>query len=527
MDSLADRLKIKDLQKNSLEIDKIRRNARNWRLLDCSIETLTRMRHAVIREINRIEQALHLENLQFIEFIDNARPLKAEVTRESIERLSENWEELSQHLRDIENAILENQLQERLIKIFGGRRLYFLFEGIVFIAILAVIGIVLFELTVPLSQGNLVLVLRIETYISLFLLAEFFFRMSVSPNKSWYFRRFWIDFVASLPLSILHFGRLIRVTRFVRLLRLLRLGSTLRTVTYVFRGLDKLAQTFQLNLLKRSLFITTLLLLFGAFSISTLEVPFNSDFQQWRESFWWSFTTVVTGGFADLHNPETILGRVITMGLVLVGFVITGIFTASLTSVLIGDDSSRIERNQHTLEKEISTIQQKIDLLSGETNRGLIALEMVAQSLSNQPSKAALAQVLVHAMLEHFETMHASVHLFDKDANILKTIFQEGNERVHYPDEINIDHSLLGRTLAALLEIDNPASLDIEPVTEAYYELSGIRMICPLVANRTVVGALQVILPEEHGRFYLYNRAPQTLAHHAAVAFYLIQRQGG
>jgi hypothetical protein len=27
-------------------------------------------------------------------------------------------------------------------------------------------------------------------------------------------------------------------------------------------------------------------------------------------------------------------------------------------------------------------------------------------------------------------------------------------------------------------------------------------------------------LPENLGRYYLYNRAPMTLAHHAAMAFY-------
>jgi hypothetical protein len=45
-------------------------------------------------------------------------------------------------------------------------------------------------------------------------------------------------------------------------------------------------------------------------------------------------------------------------------------------------------------------------------------------------------------------------------------------------------------------------------------------MICPLVAGRQVLGALQVVLPENLGRYYLYNRAPMTLAHHAAMAFY-------
>jgi len=45
-------------------------------------------------------------------------------------------------------------------------------------------------------------------------------------------------------------------------------------------------------------------------------------------------------------------------------------------------------------------------------------------------------------------------------------------------------------------------------------------MICPLVAGRKLLGLLHVVLPEDLGRFYLYNRVPMTLAHHAAMAFY-------
>lgn len=526
MDSLADHLKVKSLQNHSIEVDDIRRSARHWRLMDCSVETLEQMRHAVIEEIEKIEAVLHAENRQFIQFIENARPIETESSRETIERLSSSWEELNSHLKEIDDAILDSQLRRRLIKFFRGRMGYYVYEALVFIAILIVITIVIIEFTIPITNETLTQLLLIDTGLSIFLLIDFFFRMLLSIDKGWYFKRYWVDFIASLPISVLHFGRLLRITRFLRLLRILRLGSTIRIVSHIFRGLDKLTKTFELNLLKRSLIIATVLLLFGAFSISALESPFNSNFLEWRESFWWSFTTVVTGGFADLYNPETVFGRVITMTLILVGFVVTSVFTASLTSVLIEDDSSRIERSQHALNSEISSIQQKLDLLSGETNQGLIALEQVAQMLSNQSSTEDLGAVLVEAMLTHFETLHASVHLLDVNTAVVKTIFQKGDERVRYPAQEQLNGDILGQTLSALVELENPAYLDIEPITEPFFELAAVRMLCPMVANNQVIGALQVVMPEEHGRFYLYNRAPQTLAHHAAVAFHLLQLKG-
>lgn len=524
MDSLADHIKVKSLQQHQYEVNEIRRSARNWRLMDCDIETLEKMRHVVIQEIEKIEEVLNLENQQFTRFIEQAQPLQAEALRDTIERLSLQWDELNGHLKDMDDAILERHLHSRLIRFFRGKRPYYAFEALVFASIVFIIGLTIIEFTVPLPPEFHVLFLQIDTGISLFLLADFFLRLIMSEDKGWYVRRFWIDFIASLPLSFLHLGRLVRVTRYVRLLRLLRFSSAMRVILFTFRGIDKLFRTFEINLLKRSLLIAVLLLLFGAFMISAIEAPFHSEFETWGESFWWSFTTVVTGGFADLYNPTTISGRILTVVLVLVGFGVTGVFTASLTSVLIEDDSTRIEHNQALLEQEISLINQKLDLLSGETNRGLIALEVIAQSLSNQTEIIDLSYILVQSMLDHFAALHAAVHLWDGETAVLETIYQKGDERVHYPEHISLDESLLGRAVLALTELENPAKLDIEPITEPMHDINGVRMICPLVAKNELIGALQVILPEEHGRFYLYNRAPQTMAHHAAVSLYLLKK---
>jgi voltage-gated potassium channel len=524
LDSLKDHLKVKSLQQHQYEVNEIRRNARHWRLMDCDVETLEAMRHAVIHEIENIEVELNVEDQHFRIFIENAQPLKAEALRDVIERLSLQWDELNEHLKEIDDVILERHLHSRLIKLFRSKMLYFAFEGVVFLSILVVIILVIIEFTVSLPDQTRRLFLRIDTGISLFLLADFFLRLGMAEDRRWYIRRFWIDFVASLPLAFLHFGRLFRITRYVQLLRLLRFSTAMRVVAFAFREIDKLFRTFQLNLLKRSLAIAVVLLLFGAFMISVIEAPNHADFMMWRESFWWSFTTVVTGGFADIYNPETTSGRVLTVVLVLVGFGVTGVFTASLTSVLIEDDSTRLEHNQIALEREIGVIHQKLDLLSGETNRGLIALEVIAQSLSNQSSIRDLSYILVQSVLEHFAGMHASVHLWDGETAVLTTAYQHGDERVQHPEQMTLDDSLLGKTVKALSELENPAHMDIEPITESVFELDSVRMICPLVAGNELIGALQVILPEEHGRFYLYNRVPQTMAHHAAVSLYLLKK---
>lgn len=525
MNSLRDHLRVKELESHRIEVNTIRRSASHWRLADCSIDTLERMRRALLDEMERLEKQLAAEDQLFLFYIEQARPLETEAARETIERLSSEWEDLRRHLRDIDNTILEHHLRTRLTRLLGGDTGYYALEAAVFISILFAIVLTLLEFTVPLSPQTTNTLLTIDTVISLFLLGDFFLRLFLSQDRRWYIGRYWIDFVSSIPLSILHLGRLFRIARFARLLRLLRLPRLTRALSsllFAFRGVDKLGKTFQINLLKRSLIIATALLAFGALTITAIEGPREQSLQSLNESFWWTFTTVVTGGFADLYNPETTSGRLLTVGLVLLGLVVTGIFTASLTSVLVEDESARIAQNQHTLESEMGVLNQKLDLLSGETNRGLIALEEVAQQLANQTTRADLAVALSAAMLNHFQCLQASVYLLDTNQVQLRRHGRVGDERADLPATIAVGQGLAGRTTALLLEEDNPAHIDIEPVTEPCFAVSGVRMICPMVAAGRVVGALHVVLPEEYGRFYLYNRAPQTLAHHAASAFLLL-----
>jgi hypothetical protein len=281
-----------------------------------------------------------------------------------------------------------------------------------------------------------------------------------------------------------------------------------------------LGRTFQLNLLKRSVLIAAVLLIFGAISISALEGLQESSLRGMEETLWWSFTTVATGSFADLYNPSTTTGRLVTAGLVLLGFAVTGIFTASLTSVLVEDDSIRNERNQQNMQMQLEDIDQRLGLLLGETNKGLIAMETAAQLLSNQDSREGVASVLAEALVRDFECMQASVHILDQDKQELLRITQRGLEDVTPPEREKLDANLTGRTVARLLREPNLAGFDIEPEPELCISVKGVAVACPLVASQQVLGALHIVLPSNLARYYMYNRVPMTLAHHTAMALY-------
>ena len=79
----------------------------------------------------------------------------------------------------------------------------------------------------------------------------------------------------------------------------------------------------------------------------------------------------MTGGYADIHNPETASGRILTVFLVITGMVLVGVFTATLTSILVKDKDSL---SAEELEEQIG-IATKIHEDLETTNRRLDRLE--------------------------------------------------------------------------------------------------------------------------------------------------------
>ncbi len=506
------------------EIEAIQNRVRRWRLLDCPESTLARMKRALSQDMAKLATKMVEANELFEEYIAIGNPAGAMSVQEQIEGLSTEWKRQKQHLQEIEEAMRERSLRRRLSQVLGGERNLNIFDGLVLVLILVVVAITIIELLLPLAPATVETMLWLDTIICFLLLGEFFFRLAVTTDKRWFVRRYWIDFVSSLPFNgILQFGRLARLARFARLVRLMRLGRAVRVLLFAFRGLDKLARTFEVGLLKRSVLTALALLIFGALSIAALEG--TPQFDSFSDSLWWSFATVVTGGFADLYNPITPTGRLVTVGLILLGLTVTGIFTASLTSVLVEDESSRLEHHQIQLEHSLEEIEHKLNLLTGETREAVVALERVAQVVSHQALDQSLAQVLTDSLTKDFYCLQASVHIFDPEQQHLNRLALSGLAKIAPPERLALGEGFVGRIVAELNRADL-ATVDLEPSQELCLAVQGIAVICPMVAGGRLLGCLYFVLPSNLANDFLYTRAPMTLAHQAAIA-YLAQDHTG
>ena len=127
-----------------------------------------------------------------------------------------------------------------------------------------------------------------------------------------------------------------------------------------------ISELFDVRLMKRTFIYSFILLIGGAFIISYLEFDHGiKGIDTYKESLWWSFNAIVTGGFTDIYNPKTTGGMLLTTVLVFVGMVLISVFTATLTSLMVGDDSNQATDNLKLyVEKRLNKIDQRLDRLA-------------------------------------------------------------------------------------------------------------------------------------------------------------------
>jgi len=275
------------------------------------------------------------------------------------------FDEMQDLGRDVEDARLERQLQEQLAGRLGSERRRVIYDAVVMLLIFGVVVALLVQEFAELEPATHVLIDWIDFGACCLFLADFFWRMRLAGSKRWFWRRYWLDFVTSIPLPSMYALRIGRTVRLVRLVRLLRVARLLRIVLFFWRGMDKLAAAFDVRLMRRSLALLAMVLGLGSLGILFAEAHTQAEgVAGFGQSLWWSFTTVVTGGFGDIHNPQSFGGRLLTVALVIAGMVVVGIFTATLTSLLVreNDESEAILSLEERVLGELSALRTDLDL---------------------------------------------------------------------------------------------------------------------------------------------------------------------
>ena len=273
-----------------------------------------------------------------------------------------HFERLGHLQSNVYDALQEQIIRERMILNLGGSKRFIHFEFLVFLLIILVLILLANEFFLDPSLNTLFVYFLIDVGCCSVFLREFYLRLSCADDRSWYWsqKSTWIDLLTSIPIpASIPFVRSGRLFRLLRIIRLARIG---RFLFLGLRGFQQLGRVANVRLLRNSFVAILILLAAGTVLFAKLEHGHAMEAVETQgEQFWWTFTTVVTQGFADIYDPKGPLTRILTAILVISGIVFVGIFTATLTSMLVGDKAEeQIHKQRELIDLRLQLLERRI-----------------------------------------------------------------------------------------------------------------------------------------------------------------------
>jgi hypothetical protein len=286
-----------------------------------SIEKLEKMLKAIAEQLEQLTERARKSEQMVIDLLERSDPDALRKARNEAGKLRAQNESLEDLQAKLNKSIQRRQLRENMAKAIGSARLLNCLEAFILTLIVFVLGLLIYDFSGPADElrpswltGNNIF--RIDMICCAIFMSEFIFRLRCADSKKYVWRNHWIDFVTSIPIpgdpQLARFGRAARLGRFARLLRLLRFLRFLRLFFMLWRGMDKLQDVIDVKMMKRTLRWAAVVTLLGAIVMYKLEgamivengIESPNPVGNLLLAVWWSFTTVATGGFGDIHNPH-------------------------------------------------------------------------------------------------------------------------------------------------------------------------------------------------------------------------------
>lgn len=240
----------------------------------------------------------------------------------------------------------------------------------VIIGILAIVSIILVavESLVSVSESVLIGIYIADLIICILFAWDFIQRLRSSENKSRFMKTNSFEILAMIPAIALYaLGAIPAISTALRSLRLVRVVRVVLLMVRMRRVMSKSGKFLQRSHLLAMLGITGSIIFIGAFAVMLLETGTdNAQITNFSDAVWWSISTVTTVGYGDIV-PQSIVGRMMGMVLMIVGIGVMAAFISQVSATLV---ESRIKRDTQkdnfktTITTEIKNQIDKIDELS-------------------------------------------------------------------------------------------------------------------------------------------------------------------
>ncbi|WP_448526656.1 TrkA-related ion transporter [Parathermosynechococcus lividus] len=196
--------------------------------------------------------------------------------------------------------------------------------GLVILILTSAVLVVVDILWVGQGRPNVVLMLA-ELPLRMCFFIELFVRFAIARKKKRFFRHYWLDIIAILPMPP-------QLTLF-RLLPLLRLP---RAAILINRNLHYLSPQVSgvYSAQISALLMIVLIMLFGGLAFYIIEGTSNPDIQNLGDALWYSFFSLISAEPIGAY-PQTHAGRVITLVVVLAGLTLFAVFTGLISALMV------------------------------------------------------------------------------------------------------------------------------------------------------------------------------------------------
>lgn len=210
----------------------------------------------------------------------------------------------------------------------------------------------------------------LSNIILIILAIDYFYRLYLAKDRRAFFRNNIFELVAIIPVGIafnwMKFAQLGDIGLYFRLLRLIRLAGLV----------GMLKDILHTHGILYVIYFSIAFLMLGSVAISITE-HVSLD-----QAFWWAITTASTVGYGDISrhtiSPQSLLGKLVILAMILIGVGVMGIVTSSLTAYLMRRNEGKVSIKDK--DAELTLILDKLDRL--EQQNKLLAQQ--TQNLQEQ-----------------------------------------------------------------------------------------------------------------------------------------------
>ncbi len=209
-------------------------------------------------------------------------------------------------------------------------------EIVLLVMIVASVVLMVVEMMMPIGDAVRHALELISDGFTVVFAVELILRFAVARKKSRFFKRYWLDILAVMPLA-----RPLRFFRVLRLLRIFRAGVLINRRLSLFRGVFRGTASEMTALAAMSM----TLVLAAAMTVHLSESGLGGDFRSFEDSLWFAVFSLIAGEPVG-GNPETELGRWTTLGLMVGGLTVFGMFVGTVSASMVSRLSSRLELHE-------------------------------------------------------------------------------------------------------------------------------------------------------------------------------------